>query len=111
ISPLSRKASLETLKRAKARGVTVVTYNTTVDGGIEDAFVECDQSDLGRQSGRAAAQYIRERLNGKARVAILAFKSQVPEQSNERVSGFKDALKDLPNVQIVAEQDAWLAEM
>jgi sugar transport system substrate-binding protein len=111
ISPLSRKASLETLKRAKARGVAVVTYNTTVDGGIEDAFVECDQSDLGRQSGRAAVRYIREKLNGKAKVAILAFKSQVPEQSDERSGGFKEALKELPGVQIVSEQDAWLAEM
>jgi len=111
ISPLSRKASMETLKRARSRGATVVTYNTTVDGGIEDAFVECDQADLGRQSGRAAVQYIREKLGGKAQVAILAFKSQVPEQSDARTGGFKEALKELPGVQIVAEQDAWLAEM
>jgi ABC-type sugar transport system substrate-binding protein len=111
ISPLSRKASVETLKRAKARGVPVVTYNTTVDGEVEDAFVVCDQSDLGRQSGQAAARYIKEKLGGKAKVAILAFKSQVPEQSNARCDGFKDALKDLPGVQIVAEQDAWLPEM
>src|SRR4029077_11828712 len=110
ISPLSRTSSVETLKRAKARGVAVVTYNTTVDGEIEDAFVECDQADLGRQSGEAAARYIKEKLGGKAKVAILAFKSQVPEQSNARSSGFKDALKNLPGVQVVAEQDAWLAE-
>ncbi len=111
ISPLSRKASVETVKRAKARGVAVVTYNTTVDGNIADAFVECDQSDLGRQSGQAAARYIREKLGGKAKVAILAFKSLVPEQSGARSDGFKEALKGLPGVQIVAEQDAWLAEM
>jgi sugar transport system substrate-binding protein len=111
ISPLSRKASVETVKRAKARGVAVVTYNTTVDGDLADAFVECDQSDLGRQSGAAAARYIREKLGGKAKVAILAFNSLVPEQSGARVGGFKEALKDLPGVRIVAEQDAWLAEM
>jgi len=111
ISPLNRKASVETLKRAKVRGVAVVTYNITVEGGIEDAFVECDQSDLGRQSGRAAVKYIREKLNGKAKVAILAFRSQVPEQSDERSGGFKEALKELPGVQVVSEQDAWLAEM
>ena len=111
ISPLSSKASVETLKRAKSRGVAVITYNTTVDGDIADAFVECDQSDLGRQSGQAAARYITEKLGGKAKVALLAFKSQVPEQSNARSGGFKDALKDMPGVQIVAEQDAWLAEM
>jgi ABC-type sugar transport system substrate-binding protein len=68
ISPLSRKASVETIKRAKARGVAVVTYNTTVDGDLADAFVECDQSDLGRQSGEAAARYIRQaRRQGQSR--------------------------------------------
>jgi sugar transport system substrate-binding protein len=111
ISPLSRKASVETIKHAKARGIAVVTYNTPVDGDIADAFVECDQSDLGRRSGQAAACYIREKLGGKARVGILAFKSLVPEQSDARSGGFKEALKELPGAQIVAEQDAWLAEM
>ena len=111
ISPLSRKASVEAIKRAKARGLAVVTYNTTVEGDLVDAFVECDQSDLGRQSGQAAVRYIREKLGGKAKVALLGFKSQVPEQSDARSGGFKDALKELPGVQIVAEQDAWLAEM
>jgi ABC-type sugar transport system substrate-binding protein len=111
ISPLSRKASVETIKRAKARGIAVVTYNTTVEGDLVDSFVECDQVDLGRQTGQAAVRYIREKLGGKAKVALLAFKSQVPEQSDARSGGFKEALKELPGVQIVAEQDAWLAEM
>jgi ABC-type sugar transport system substrate-binding protein len=111
ISPLSRKASIETIKRAKAKGVGIVTYNTTVDGDLVDSFVECDQTDLGRQTGQAAVRYIKEKLGGKAKIALLAFKSQVPEQSDARSGGFKEALKELPGVQIVAEQDAWLAEM
>ena len=32
------------------------------------------------------------------------------KQSTQRVSGFKQELTQLPGVQIVAEQDAWLAE-
>jgi len=111
ISPLSRKASVETIKRAKARGVAIVTYNTMLDGDVADAFIECDQADLGRQSGLAAARYIREKLGGKAKIAVLAFKSMVPEQSGARFGGFKGALTDLPGAQIVSEQDAWLAEM
>lgn len=111
VSPLSRKASVETMKRAKARGVAIVTYNTMLDGDVADAFIECDQADLGRQSGQVAARYIREKLGGKAKIAVLAFKSMVPEQSGARFGGFKEALSDLPGVQIVADQDAWLAEM
>jgi ABC-type sugar transport system substrate-binding protein len=111
LTPLSKKASVQTVKRAKEKGVVVIAYNTPVDGGYEDAFIECDPHDLGWQTGQEAARYIKEKLAGKAKIAILAFKSQVPEQSEARVGGFRDALKDLPGVQVVAEQDAWLPEM
>ena len=111
LTPLSKKASVQTVKRAKEAGMVVITYNTPVDGGFEDAYIECDPHDLGWQTGQAAAKYIKEKLGGKAKLAIIEFKSLVPEQSDARVGGFKDALKDLPGVEIVAEQDAWLAEM
>ena len=55
-------------------------------------------------------KYITEKLGGKATMAIIAFKSLIPEQSNERTNGFKSRIADLPGVKIVAEQDAWLPE-
>ena len=75
-----------------------------------DALIQSDQHDLGLQTGRSAASYINEKLGGKAKIAILQYKSLLPEQSGARVSGFKDALKDLPGVEFVADQDAWLTE-
>jgi sugar transport system substrate-binding protein len=111
LTPLSKKASVQTVKRAKESGMIVIAYNTPVEGGYEDAYIECDPHDLGWQTGQVAAKYIKEKLGGKAKIAILAFKSQVPEQSDARTGGFKDALKDIPGVEIVAEQDAWLSEM
>ena len=110
ISPLSGRASGAALSRAREKGITIVTYNTTVEGNIPAAYVESDQKDLGRQTGRAAREYIERRLGGKARVAILEFQSQAPEQNMMRVSGFKEEITRLPGVAIVAEQDAWLAE-
>ena len=76
-----------------------------------DVYIECDPRDLGFQTGQAAAKHIKDKLGGKAKVALLAFKSLSPEQSDARSGGFRDALKDLPGVEIVAEQDAWLPEM
>jgi len=111
ISPLSRTASKAALKRAHDKGVKIITYNSTIDGDIPSAYIESDQFDLGAQSGRAAVKYIEENLGGKAKVAILAFRSQVPEQSDQRSGGFKSEVTKLPGVEIVAEQDAWLAEM
>jgi ABC-type sugar transport system substrate-binding protein len=111
ISPISSKASIAALKRADAKGIKLITYNSTVEANIPASYIESDQYDLGAQCGKAAKKYIEEKLGGKAKVAILAFKSQVPEQSDQRSGGFKSEITKLPDVEIVAEQDAWLAEM
>jgi ABC-type sugar transport system substrate-binding protein len=110
VSPLSAKASLAALTRAREKGITVVTYNTTVEGDVPASFVESDQVDLGASTGREAVAYIEKHFGGKAEIAILAFLSNAPEQSNARVSGFKSEVTKLPGVKIVAEQDAWMPE-
>lgn len=111
IAPLSKKASSTALKKAKAKGIKIITYNSDVDAGISSAYIESSQRDLGAQSGKEARKYIEEKLGGKAKVAVLAFQSQVPEQSNARSQGFIQEVKKLPGVEIIAEQDAWLPEM
>ncbi len=111
ISPLSKKASSTALKKAHAKGIKVITYNSDVQPGIASAYIESSQKDLGAQTGRAARKYIEDNLGGKAKIAVLAFSSQVPEQSNARSSGFISEVKKLPGVEIIAEQDAWLPEM
>jgi ABC-type sugar transport system substrate-binding protein len=110
ISPLSATASLSALQRAHAVGITVVTYNTTVDDTIPAAYIESDQTDLGASTGRAAREFIQTHFGGKARIALLAFDSQAPEQSKQRTTGFTKEVTALPGVRIVSAQDAWLAE-
>jgi sugar transport system substrate-binding protein len=109
ISPLSGKGSVA-LKQAHDAGIVVVTNNSSLDADYPDGSVECSASDLGDQTGKAAKKYIQAKLDGKAKIAILAFKSQVPEQSNARTGGFKKQLADLPGVSLAAEQDAWLSD-
>ena len=111
ISPLSAKASATALQRAKDAGIVVVTYNSTVEGDIPAAYIESDQGDLGRQTGLVARRYIEEQLGGQAKIATLAFKSQFAEQSDARRNGFVEVVGQLPGVEFVAEQDAWLPEM
>ena len=111
VSPLSSTASATALKKAHDKGIKVITYNSTVEGDVPLAYIESDQGDLGAQTGGVARRYIEEKLGGKAKVAMLAFKSQLPEPSDARSNGFKSAIEDLPGVEVVAEQDAWLAEM
>jgi ABC-type sugar transport system substrate-binding protein len=110
ISPVSAKASAPALKRAIAKGIKVVTYNSGVEGDLASAFLTSQQEDLGKGSGIAAAAFIKSRLGGKARVAVLQFKSQFPEIAAQRVGGFIDQVKGGGDFKVVADQDAWLAE-
>jgi simple sugar transport system substrate-binding protein/ribose transport system substrate-binding protein len=111
ISPLSAKGSVAALKQAHDKGIIVVTNNSAIDADFPDADVESSAADLGHQTGAAAVAYIQKNLGGKANIAILAFKSQVAEQSDARTGGFKDEVTKLPGVKIIAEQDAWLSDM
>lgn len=110
ISPLSKTGSVAALKQAKQKGIVIIANNTPISGDAHSSYIESDAYDLGVQTGAKAREYIQKKLGGKARVAIVEFKSLVPEQSNARTNGFKSQIQDLPGVQIVADQDAWLPE-
>lgn len=109
VSPLSMLASAPALGRAHERGIRIITYNNGVAAEFPACNVSSDQAALGRSTGRAAREYIERRLGGKARVALIGFASQLPEQGGARQAGFKREIEGLPGVVIVAEQDAWNA--
>lgn len=110
IAPLSAKSSAAALERAREKGIPVIVHNMTLETDVAAASIESDQFDIGASTGKAAREFIEKKLGGKARVAIIAFQSQLPEQSSLRSNGFKSEISKLPGVRIVSEQDAWLAE-
>ncbi|MCP4723868.1 MAG: sugar ABC transporter substrate-binding protein [bacterium] len=110
VSPLSMKASIPALKRANDSGIKVITYNTTLESDIPVCYIESDQYDLGASTGRAVREYINDNLDGKAKIAMIEFISQSPEQGGQRVDGFKSVIGDMDGVEIAAEQDAWLVQ-
>lgn len=111
IAPLNETSSMQMLKTANEAGLEVAVANTK----LKDAPFVCggytsDNYNLGELTGKEARKFIEEELDGKARVAIVQFKSQLPEQSTDRMNGFVDQIKDLEGVEIVADQDAWLQD-
>lgn len=110
ISPLSQKGSVAALKQAKQKGVVIIADNTPVEGDVQSSYIECNAFNLGEQTGKAARAYIQHTLGGNANLAIVAFDSEVPEQSKARTQGFLKQVSDLPGVHVVAKQDAWLPE-
>ncbi|MBK8267308.1 MAG: substrate-binding domain-containing protein [Planctomycetes bacterium] len=109
VSPLNSKGSVNALKKAHDAGIRIITYNNSLDADFPACTISSDQYELGASSGRAARDYVHEKLGGKARVALIGFASQLPEQGAARLKGFKDEITQLPGVEIIAEQDAWIA--
>ena len=111
ISPISEGASMKVIADAAKNGLAVGISNFTLTSApyISGAFTS-DNYDLGKTCGLAAAAYIKEKMGGKAKVAILQFKSLLPEQSSARVNGFLDQIKGIPGVEVIADQDAWLQD-
>lgn len=111
ISPISEGASMKVIADAAGKGLLIGISNFTLTNApyITGAFTS-DNYDLGKTCGIAAAAFIKEKLGGKANIAILQFKSLLPEQSGARVNGFLDQVKGLPGVKVIADQDAWLQD-
>jgi sugar transport system substrate-binding protein len=114
IPPYNDNSSITALQMANNNGIKVITYlyGYHVDTDFPVYYVAWNQSDLGVQSGKEARNYIQNKLKGKptVKVAIIAYKAYLAEESNARVNGFLDQIKDLHSVQVVAEQDAWQDE-
>jgi len=110
VPPQSAKSSIPALKRAHERGIPVVTYDSYIEADFAAANIRSDQISLGSTTGEAAVAYIQEKLGGSAKVGMVEYISLAPEPGGQRVQGFKEKIAALPGVEIVSEQDAWLAE-
>ncbi len=109
ISPISEEASLRVLERAVDEGLLVGVANHAFSEDFFTGAYTSDNYTLGSTVGQAARTYIENELGGSARVAVLQFRSLLPEQSTARSSGFLDQMDGL-DVEIVTDQDAWMQD-
>ncbi|NIA14819.1 MAG: substrate-binding domain-containing protein [Nitrospiraceae bacterium] len=109
VAPLSVKSSVPALERAHRKGIPVITYDGYVDKDIFQSSIRSDQVSLGRTTGQHAREYIAQHLDGKAKIALIAYMALAPETCSMRVQGFREEIAKLPGAEVVAEQDAWLA--
>lgn len=112
ISPISEEASIAPLTAANA-GIKISLSNSNL--GSADWMIACFTSDnynIGNSTGKACAEYIKENFaeDETVYIGLLQYMTLLPEQSSQRSNGFKDAIADLANVQIVDDQDAWLQD-
>lgn len=94
--------------KAKEAGIKVIAANSELEN--TDAFVSLVEYDFGFTGGEIAGQYIKDKLNGEAEVAVLTF-TQVPIVI-ERARGLKEGILSIaPNAKIVAETEAHTREL
>lgn len=103
ICPISMDGSVSAVENAQGGGIPVVTWNTTVNSEVE-SHVGVSNYDLGRLTGEYVAEYVGENFPDGCNLAILSNSSY--EIGVERVTGFEDAVKEIPGLEIVAKQDA-----
>jgi len=112
VVPLSPDGSVPALKRAADKKITIVVANIGIKADFQSTFIDSDNYALGSGTAKFAVDFIKKNLGGKAKIATLAFESQLKELSNMRQNGFEELIKkELPGSEIVVRQDAWLPEM
>ncbi len=108
VTPSGSKEIVPALVKANRAGIPVVVVDTRVDpkaaaeaGLSTDSFVGSDNY----EGGRLAGAHLAALTGGKGTVAIL---EGIPghETGDSRLKGFRDAVKDLPGLRIVASQTA-----
>ncbi len=109
VVPLSADGSIPAIQKALDAGIVVVTAGTVINADIAAASIMSSNRDLGQNTGKEAKAFLDKFAPGrKVKIATVAFKSLLPEPSDDRVNGFLDEVKD--QVEVVSSQDAWLTE-
>lgn len=85
------------INKAVQHGIPVITIDTDAPDSERAAYVGTNNYQAGMEAGLALAKA----MDGKANVGII-IGSNVSANQQERVSGFKAALKNYPNIKIAA---------
>lgn len=103
VSPLDEKALEPSVKAAKEAGIVVIAANQNVEGS--QAFLTVPEYEYGFTIGENAGQWIKDKLNGTAEVAIFDY----PELETiiARGDGIQEGILSVaPDAKIVARQSA-----
>ena len=108
VTPSGSREIVPAIAKANQAGVHVVVIDTRVDpqaareAGIHvDTYIGSDNYEGGKMAGR----YLLDATGGRARVAVL---EGIPghETCDQRLRGFRDAVKDARGIKVVASQTA-----
>ena len=109
VSPINPLGSSPAIERAAAKGIKIITYNGSLKKPIASASLSSDNPALGASTASVIIDYVKKNMGGTAKVGLIDFSSQYAEEGPKRPNGFRKEIATAPGIQIVAEQEAWLA--
>ncbi len=106
VAPNQVKTISSAIDRAYDKGIPVIVFERKTNSQKYTSFISADNYEMGRIMG----EYIASRIHGKGRVMeIMGLKGSSP--AIERHNGFADALKNYPDITVVATlQGDWTEE-
>jgi len=99
--PVNSRAMIPGIEKLNAANIPVVNITDRVLGGSVISFMGCDETNMALNTGR----FLLQRLNGRGNVIILEGVGG-SENSSNRVTGYRKALAEFPNVKLLASQPA-----
>ncbi len=103
-TPVDVKAMVAPVQKINAAGLPLVNVGDRLAGGESVAFVGTDDYSIALDTART----LLKAMGGKGNVVVLEGPSTVPTAGN-RLRGFRDALKEFPDVKVVLSKNAMYA--
>ena len=103
-TPVDVKAMVPSVQKINAAGIPVVNVGDRLSGGEIVAFVGSDDYSIALDTART----LLKAMSGKGNLVVLEGPHSVPSAVG-RLRGFRDALKEFPNVKVVLSKNAMYA--
>src|SRR5206468_942412 len=103
-TPVDVKAMVPSVQKLSAAGIPVVNVSDRLTGGDTVAFVGTDDYSIALDTART----LFKAMGGKGNVVVLEGPDTIPTAVG-RLRGFKDALKEFPDVKVLLSKNAMYA--
>ena len=103
-TPVDVKAMMAPVQKINAAGLPLVNVGDRLAGGESVAFVGTDDYNIALDTART----LFKAMGGKGNVIVLEGPNTIPT-AEARLRGFKDALKEFPDIKVVLSKNAMYA--
>src|SRR5215467_6093676 len=103
-TPVDVKAMVPAVQKVNAAGIPMVNVADRLTGGTSVAFIGTDDYAIALDTAR----FLLKAMGSKGNLVILEGPDTIPSAAG-RLRGFKDALKDAPNVKVILSKNALYA--